>query len=139
MLYNPNWNKKKSKDWKSLDNLIAWLETQPADGYYCYTDSGNCMLAQYLRAQGKKAVSVNSMYATFANSWKFWSYGSSVLPSGFDLIARRNHRFGDALKDALKMAKTLAAGQALERAKALRNTSEPKQKLGDQREVAFAL
>lgn len=32
----------------SLAGLIAWLEKQPADTVYCYTDNGHCLMAQWV-------------------------------------------------------------------------------------------
>lgn len=36
----------------SLESLIAWLETKPADEPYCYNSNGHCLWAQYLRDTG---------------------------------------------------------------------------------------
>ena len=36
----------------SLDGLIAWLETQPADETYSYGCLGGCLIHQYLTARG---------------------------------------------------------------------------------------
>jgi hypothetical protein len=51
MLYDPKWTKPAAVVW-SLDRLIAWLETMPAGEQYCYTASGECLLAQYLKGIG---------------------------------------------------------------------------------------
>ena len=48
MRYDPKWTKPAADVW-SLDRLIAWLETMPAELEYCYTASGKCLLAQYLK------------------------------------------------------------------------------------------
>lgn len=51
MLFNLNWKQPEIKaDPFSLDALIAWLEKQPGEGKYEYTDSDRCMVAQYLKA-----------------------------------------------------------------------------------------
>jgi hypothetical protein len=55
MLYNPKWDTTDT-DIFALDRLIAWLEKQPADGVYDYTSATNCLLSQFLRAQGWKSV-----------------------------------------------------------------------------------
>lgn len=53
MLWNPKWKKPETKaDPFTLESLIAWLEKQPAHIAYDYTDSSNCLLCQYFRAQG---------------------------------------------------------------------------------------
>lgn len=47
MLYDPKWEQK--TDPQSLEALTSWLEQQPADKTYCYTDQGRCLAAQYHR------------------------------------------------------------------------------------------
>lgn len=59
MLYNPNWEQKTKTDPLTLPALIAWLELQPADETYCYVDTGECLIAQYLNAQGIRISSVS--------------------------------------------------------------------------------
>ena len=55
MLYNKNWEKTHIKaDPFSLENLIAWLEKQPAQKEYDYLNcEGYCLIGQYLTAHGK--------------------------------------------------------------------------------------
>jgi len=36
----------------SIENLIAWLETKPADEGYDWTDADNCLLGQWAAANG---------------------------------------------------------------------------------------
>lgn len=48
MLYDPQTEIK-----HNLLGFIEWLKQQPPEQTYCYTDSQNCALAQYLKAQGK--------------------------------------------------------------------------------------
>ena len=43
---------------KTLEHLISWLEKQPADTAYCFTDNSACVLAQY-----KRSYSPRSRYA----------------------------------------------------------------------------
>lgn len=51
MLYDPKWeDHTPSHDLLSLERVLAWLEGK--SGKYDYTDSRNCLLCQYLRAQG---------------------------------------------------------------------------------------
>jgi len=52
MLYDPKWEQQTKADPLSLESLIAWLEKQPADGEYDYTDPLNCLMCQYFSAQG---------------------------------------------------------------------------------------
>jgi len=56
MLFNPTWGEVTQEvtqpDYLSNTSLIAWLEKQPADGTYPYSDPCNCMLAQYFDAHG---------------------------------------------------------------------------------------
>ena len=51
MLYDKRWDKPEIKaDPFSLESLIAWLETMPADQSYDYACSGQCMMGQWLRS-----------------------------------------------------------------------------------------
>jgi hypothetical protein len=46
MLYDPKWEKPKAL---TLAGLIAWLETQPAEGKYNYLcKNGSCLLDRYI-------------------------------------------------------------------------------------------
>jgi hypothetical protein len=66
----------------TLESLVAWLERQPGDEVYCYTDSGRCLLSQYFSEMLGRPVSVN---------WKYWGFKESrqqqPLPKRFDDIA----------------------------------------------------
>lgn len=42
----------------TLPALIAWLETMPGDGVYCFVDNGECLLAQYFAANGYKNINM---------------------------------------------------------------------------------
>ncbi len=117
MLFNPQWNKKPTKptrNWKSLDRLIAWLETKPSDETYRYTDPTHCLLAKYLKAQGKRGVFVSRFHVTFKESFFGWRK-STELPQGFDDIASYDivadftygyRTFGGALKAAKEYRKS---------------------------------
>lgn len=84
----------------SLDTLIAWLELQPGDGAYCYSDNGQCLLAQYFSYYGFSDIGMGS---------QFFNHGPRreevFLPDWFNAIAVR---------------KLWVIGAALARAKALR-------------------
>lgn len=49
MLYDPKWEK---PNVRSIESLIAWLEKQPCDGTYDFTEPSACLLAQYLKFHG---------------------------------------------------------------------------------------
>lgn len=53
MLYDPKW--KDEPNLLSLDNLISWLEMQPAKRTYNYIDSSECLVAEYLKAMGQES------------------------------------------------------------------------------------
>lgn len=99
MLYNPKWAPVETNpDVFSLDDLIAWLETMPANKVYCYLDHGHCLIGQYVTARG------------FANphvySDGYFKHGPKQenrldYPTIFNCIALGNNRtFGGALKRA---------------------------------------
>lgn len=113
MLFNPSWNKKPTGDWKSLDNLIAWLETKPEGEYYRYTNPTNCLLAQYLKAQGKRVSWIDSIAATFRESFFAWNR-RVPLPVGFDAIAQYEEYNGRTFGGALKAAKQYRQSKLLE-------------------------
>ena len=73
MLFNPKW------DFRSIDSLIAWLETQ--SGEYTYKNARSCLLAQYLLAQGKERVIVS------VDNWFWGGMDGEKIPPGFNRIA----------------------------------------------------
>lgn len=53
MLYDPKWEKPAVKaDPFSLENLIAWLETMPADGEYRWQIPSSCLIGQWVQSTG---------------------------------------------------------------------------------------
>ncbi len=54
MLYDPKWEveRKTKPDTWALPTFISWLEKQPSEAGYCFTKSGHCLIAQYLKARG---------------------------------------------------------------------------------------
>lgn len=44
-------SRKAAPDPFTLESLIAWLEKQPGDKAYCYTDTGFCLISQYVLAE----------------------------------------------------------------------------------------
>lgn len=92
----------------SLDGLIAWLETQPPQKEYCYGDTGGCLLARYLRANGFKRVSIGGW--TWAYTTADGCRVDESIPDKFDKIARSKPRtYGAALSRALSRARALKA------------------------------
>lgn len=94
MLYNPNWKPETKPDVFSLESLIAWLETMPGDGVYCYNDNGGCMLARYFIEHGFSRISVGGHSVTIDGDWQ-------LLPDSFANIPVEYPRtFGAALARA---------------------------------------
>lgn len=90
MLYDKRWDKTETKpDVFSLEGLIAWLEKQPADEAYNYSDlRGECVICQYLTAHGEP-------YGL--------GYGHFLTPLlRIDIAAGRTQTFGAALDRARK-------------------------------------
>lgn len=83
MLYDPKWQSEVKADPFSLESLIAWLEKQPAAKVYCYTDNGDCLLAQYFTAMGFERVEMLTRIFDHAN-------GTEKLPDFFNDIALDN-------------------------------------------------
>ncbi len=53
MLYDPKWERPTKVDPKSVEGLIAWLETMPSDGTYNWHDcKGGCLIGIYGQAIG---------------------------------------------------------------------------------------
>ena len=99
MLYDPKWEQK--NDPFSLASLIAWLERQEPLEEYCYSSTGECLLARYFAARGFSKV---IMAANFFYHWPRPGAGFEVvqLPPRFNDIAKGKVRtFGAALARAL--------------------------------------
>lgn len=95
MLYDPKWETKKP-DVFSLESLIAWLETRPADKEYCFMSNDGCMLAQYYLAIGFKKVDIGGMSITLDGHWQ-------NMPDDFaDIPADWPRTYGGALARARK-------------------------------------
>jgi hypothetical protein len=79
MLYNPSWDNPLQS---SLQDLISWLETQPANQEYTYFDSQNCLLCQFLKSKGISNPVINKEY------WHERSGSTPVpLPPHFNTVA----------------------------------------------------
>jgi hypothetical protein len=54
----------------SVQDVLAWARTKPADGVYCYTDPGNCALAQFGRHTGRRdLIGVTGVANRFPRLW----------------------------------------------------------------------
>jgi hypothetical protein len=85
MLYDPRW-----EGWSdpfSLASLIAWLERQDQDAAYCYSSTGECLLARYFRERGFNRV---IMAAEFFYHWPRPGslYEVTRLPPHFNDVAK---------------------------------------------------
>lgn len=98
MLYDPKWELK--NDPFALESLIAWLERQNQREEYCYSSTGDCLLARYFKEQGFINV---IMAAKFFYHWPQPNaiYQVAPLPPHFNDIAKGKVRtFGAALARA---------------------------------------
>jgi len=103
MLYNKDWNKAKAvptTDPISLDGLIAWLATKdPGQGYH-FTDTSQCLLAQWVKHLDPKARALQ----LFDNCYTYQVNGKVVdfQYTVFDRIIASNqtNTFGEALARA---------------------------------------
>ena len=103
MLYDPKWEQKTKAEPFSKAHVIAWLETMPADGAYCYTDGGHCLIAQYLTYLGHTNVSVGPLgYYDSDQTEKSATphiYGNGLAPKFLHRAASTgNYKFGEALE-----------------------------------------
>jgi len=79
----------------SLDELISWLEKQPAGKRYCYEDSGKCLLAQWFQFCGKRDACLGNVLVVFNDGIVHH------LPESFQNTSYKHPRtFGSALKRA---------------------------------------
>lgn len=94
----------------TLPHFTSWLERQPADEIYCYTATGECLVAQYFKAHEP------SFRYCGPGHWSDDKNVSHNLPWGLDSIAR-----GYYMPDGREYANSdRTFGAALTRALALR-------------------
>lgn len=74
----------------TLDHLIAWLETMPADKTYCWEVAGNCLFHQYGAAQGMQPTAYSSIYSNTMRAVGIAIHGAGIASS-------EPHSFGVAL------------------------------------------
>ena len=88
----------------STIELTSWLEQQPADKEYCYSDSGGCLIYQYLKAKGFPVFSVNPEQWSELGGKNF-SYKRHTLPRDWNNISKGfDQTFGAALERAKALA-----------------------------------
>lgn len=80
-----------------LEPLIGWLEKQPADKEYCFTDRGTCLLTQYYAASGYIA-DVGGFTVTIDGNVHHMSDDFGDIP------ATDPHTFGAALNRARELS-----------------------------------
>jgi hypothetical protein len=98
MLYDPKWEVK--SDVLSLESLIAWLETQPADKVYCYSNTGDCLHHQYFTAMGMVMKSgVGGTYVNLESGKRVYFSDGFIHTAAFE-----PHTFGAALDRAREAA-----------------------------------
>jgi len=56
MLYDPRWD---HRDVLTIENLIAWLETQDPDTRYWYVNPMDCLVARFLKHMGVSKVALS--------------------------------------------------------------------------------
>jgi len=56
MLYDPKWEKTTKPAVRSLAGFMAWLEQQPPEMEYRFTQPDRCAVAQYLKAMGETNI-----------------------------------------------------------------------------------
>lgn len=95
MLDNPNWYKPKTKvkpKIMSIEGLIAWLRTQPADGKYEWNDPCKCLVHNYLKGVRAKFDPYETSYeGVFDGSTLNYMQVGMCIP----------HTYGAALERAL--------------------------------------
>ena len=101
MLYDPQWGQR--NDPFSLPSLIAWLERQDPREEYCYSSTGECLLARYFSARGfTRVIMAADYFYHFPRPGSL--YETAPLPPQFNDIAKGKVRtFGAALARARKL------------------------------------
>jgi hypothetical protein len=99
MLFNKSTGKPSAdvKDIMSTESLVAWLETQPVDKTYEYSnDYRPCLQAQYFAAMGRPTRLLGNVRVVFEGE-----SGGHDIPHAFHLVAYSAPRtFGAALERA---------------------------------------
>jgi hypothetical protein len=105
MLYDPKWQQR--NDPFCLESLIAWLERQDPLADYCYSSTGECLLARYFAERGfNKVIMAAGFFYHFPQ--RNGLYEVTPLPPHFNAIAKGKVRtFGAALARARECAAAL--------------------------------
>lgn len=75
----------------SLASLLRFCESKPADEGYCYTDTGECLIAQYFRSINFPFIRLS------AGRYRDIDHNLKPLPDEFERIALTSPRtFGGA-------------------------------------------
>ncbi len=106
MLYDPQWGQR--NDPFCLPTLIAWLERQDPLEEYCYSSTGECLLARYFSARGfTKVIMAADYFYHFPRPGSL--YETAPLPPQFNDIAKGKVRtFGAALARARELQRCSA-------------------------------
>lgn len=103
MLYDPKWEKQTEQkaDPFTLVALISWIEGQPREKVYCFTDNGECLLAQYFSFCGYKKINMGPTDFHHGDRIPGKERPTVILPRKFNDIAGELPRtFGAALERA---------------------------------------
>lgn len=96
MLYNKDWDKPKTKPkHRSLEGVIAWLETKDPTCGYVYIDPTECLAAQYHHEHNKRYVYPLVMLTPFGRMLERIGGGN-----GFMAKANPYQTYGEALARA---------------------------------------
>lgn len=91
MLYDKRWDKKVKADLFTLEGLIAWAATQPADREYDWKDCAHCFVGEYVKAvTGNDRPSEEIIFGSLFPSIDIY----------FDVAGERPWTFGAALERA---------------------------------------
>lgn len=93
MLFNTKWEVK--SDPFSLENLIAWLERQPAEKHYNWDLADSCLLGQWCASNGLQGVDARDKSLELGQ----WDNGNEVFAE-IALGDLNSCTFGAALKRA---------------------------------------
>jgi hypothetical protein len=77
----------------TLEHLIGWLETKPADEIYCWADGGRCLFGQYAKVHGLHYCEAVNKFGYFSES-----AGDFIEPHSIAIDCPRT--FGAALSRA---------------------------------------
>lgn len=92
MLYDPKWEVEVKADPLSLGDLIAWLETKPVDGKYCYSKWNDCLLSQWAQSFDPSAYTSHNDPERFPTGFHYLISGKIVrFGEQFQKIAQPFH------------------------------------------------